>query len=241
VRVSIVIPAHNERELLPSTLRAVHRALAQLPVGSDRLPRGEVIVVDDASDDGTGDVARESGASVVRIERRQIAAARNAGACAASGDALVFVDADTLVPPDTLASAISRLRGGAAGGGATPRFDGRVPLYARVMMPLCAALMRWMGVTGGCFLFCSRSAFDAVGGFDEARFAGEEVVFLRALRRAGPVKILRDHVVTSGRKVRTYSAWELLAVLARLGLQPSRLRQREGLDLWYGRRRADPQ
>lgn len=242
MRVTVVIPAHNEELLLPRTLASLAEAercvVADAALGVERV---EVVIVDDASTDGTARVARERGAGVVSIDRRQIAAARNAGARAATGDWLVFVDADTVVPGETLRAALRALADGAAGGGAMPTFDGRVPRYARVVLPVCTGLLRLAGASGGCFLYCTRGAFEAAGGFDEALFASEELGFCRRLRRSGRVRILRERVVTSGRKLRAYSPWELLGVLVKAAVRPSWVKRREGLDVWYGARREDPE
>jgi len=63
----------------------------------------------------------------------------------------------------------------------------------------------------------------------------------QALRRHGRFVILRDSVTTSGRKLRTYSARELLGTLLHLALSaPASVRTRDGLDVWYGERRPDP-
>ena len=80
-----------------------------------------------------------------------------------------------------------------------------------------------------------------MGGFDETLFGAEEWALSRALRRRGRVVILREAVTTSGRKLRTHSVSEVLLVFLRVGLRgPKVLRERRGLDLWYGERRKDP-
>lgn len=78
--ISLVIPAHNESRLLAGTLHALHEATRAVAEPF------EVIVVDDASDDGTAQIATDNGAKVLRVEHRHIAATRNAGAAAATGD-----------------------------------------------------------------------------------------------------------------------------------------------------------
>ncbi|MEX2219276.1 MAG: glycosyltransferase [Phycisphaerales bacterium] len=242
MHLSVVIPAHNEETLLPRTLAALAGSIAAARADPALgLTAAEVIVVDDASTDRTGAIAAGAGARVVRIDRRQISASRNAGARAALGDALVFVDADTVVPPAVLREALATLKAGAAGGGAFPRFDGAIPRYARILLPVFLAVVRLSRATGGCFLFCTRAAFDASGGFDETLYATEEVWFCRNIRRrAGRFVILRETVITSARKLRAYSARELLGLLARCAVRPGRIRQREHLGLWYGPRRDDP-
>jgi hypothetical protein len=82
----------------------------------------------------------------------------------------------------------------------------------------------------------------AVGGFDEAFYGAEELVMSQALKRHGKFVVLRQAVMTSGRKLRTHSVREMLAVLARLALRgPGAVKQRQGMDLWYAERREDPQ
>ena len=99
-------------------------------------------------------------------------------------------------------------------------------------------VMRW---AAGCYVFCTRAAFETAGGFDERLFVAEEIALSRALQRLGRFVILRERVLTSGRKMRTHSAWELVRLLGgfvRYG--PSLLRSRERLSLWYGERRHEP-
>lgn len=233
--LSFVVPAYNEEALLGRTLAALDDAgrASGLPF--------EVVVVDDASTDRTAAVAREHGARVVSVNHRQIAATRNAGAREARGDLFIFVDADTVVTADAVRAAVEAMRGGAAGGGCAFRFDGRVPLYGRALAAVAVPLYRVLGLASGCFLFCTRDAFHAAGGFDERLFGAEEAAMSRALGRVGRFVVLRETVTTSGRKLRAHSAREVLGVLLRLALAgPRSVRRREGLDLWYGARRADP-
>jgi hypothetical protein len=82
----------------------------------------------------------------------------------------------------------------------------------------------------------------AVGGFDEAFYGAEELVMSRALERHGRFVVLRQVVITSGRKLRTHSVREVLMVIGRLALRgPKALKQRQGMELWYAERREDPQ
>src|SRR5262245_44034869 len=104
--ISFVIPAHNAAGLLGYTLAALH---SSAQTAGDPY---EVIVVDDASTDGTGALAREHGARVLEVNYRRIAATRNAGAREAAGELLFFVDADTVVPVRALGAALRALKGG---------------------------------------------------------------------------------------------------------------------------------
>jgi glycosyltransferase involved in cell wall biosynthesis len=233
--LSFIIPAHDEESEIAATIRGVRDAASAAGVDY------EIIVVDDGSADRTGAVAASAGAQVLRTESRQIAAARNAGAAAARGDILVFVDADTRVHAAVVRAVVETIHNGAVGGGVSVRFDEPTPAWVKVAAPAFAWLMRHARVAYGCFLFCTRRGFDAAGGFDERLFASEEVALSLALRRQGPFTILRDTVLTSGRKFRTYTLPEMLGRVVRLALAGTgALRDRRLLDFWYAQRRKDP-
>lgn len=233
--ISFIVPAHNEEQHVAGTLRAIRTAAHA--VGEAH----ELIVVDDASSDRTAELATAEGARVERVDYRQIARTRNAGARAASGERLIFVDADTVISEQTLRAALAALDGGAVAGGATLRMDGDVPLYIRALVILTAAVMRRKNWFAGCFVFCTRAAFEAAGGFDETLFASEEIALSKSLHRLGRVVLLDEEVVTSGRKARSHSAWHLLRLLAVFVVRGHAiLRTREHLGLWYGERRKDP-
>lgn len=233
--VSFVIPAYNEEAVLGRTLVAIQDSIQSFS------GRVEIIVVDDASTDSTASIAAKHGARVISVIHRQIASTRNAGAIEARGDVIVFVDADTIVNEAVVFAAINAIRKGAVGGGCTVRFSGRLPFYGHVVAAIGIPLYRLSGLAAGCFLFCTREAFAAAGGFDERLFAAEEVAMSRALRNQGRFVILRETVMTSGRKLRAHSGREVLNMVIRVIIKgPEALRQRKGLDIWYGKRRVDP-
>lgn len=224
--LSIIVPAHNEEAFIRRTLRALDAAARDAGVPF------EIIVVDDASTDRTAAIAAAQGARIVGADVRQIAAARNAGARAALGDQLMFVDADTIVPSAALRAAVERMDAGAVGGGASPVFDAGTPAWARRTIGFTVWFMRTMGWAAGCFLFARRDAFERAGGFDERYFASEEIHLSRALKRLGRFVILRERVVTSGRKAHAYSAGHALWVAIRM-LRPGALKRRDHLEFWY--------
>ena len=227
--VSFIIPAHNEERWLPGTLGAIFTAARE--VGEPF----EVIVVNDASTDRTVPVARGAGARVIDVDRRQIAAVRNAGARQAKGETLIFVDADTRVSPAVVRGAMRAMRRGAVGGGARVRFDGHGSVGMRILA--AAFLGVWFAChwPAGCFIFCRREAFEAIGGFDERYFIGEELHLGQALKTQGRFVILSQWVLTSGRKSRQFSLRQLLSMSTPLLLRgPKAWRQRQGLEMWYG-------
>jgi glycosyltransferase involved in cell wall biosynthesis len=233
--ISFVVPAWNEEVRLPATLAALRLA------GAASGRAFEIVVADDGSTDRTAEIARAAGARVVPVAHRQIAATRNSGARAASGDLLFFVDADTLVPADVVRAALAALDAGAVGGGAAVRFDARAPLWGRALLALVVLSFRLARLAAGCFLFCRRSDFEAVGGFDEALYASEEIPLSRALGRRGRFVVLGEAVVTSGRKFRSHPAGSQLRTFVRLVLSPRQsVRSRRLLGLWYdGSRERD--
>jgi glycosyltransferase involved in cell wall biosynthesis len=233
--LSFIVPAYNEETLIGRTLEALTQAARSIEEPY------EIVVADDASTDRTAVVAEAHGARVVRVDHRQIAATRNAGALEAKGDRLIFVDADTVVNEAVVRAAIEAMNHGAVGGGSAVTFDGRLPRYAELIHPTMVRFFRAAGLACGCFLFCTRRAFDAAGGFDEKLFASEEIWMSRALKRHGRFVVLREAVMTSGRKLRMYSGKEVLRLFAGILVAgPKALRRRDGLDVWYGGRREDP-
>jgi hypothetical protein len=228
--ISFIVPAHNEQAGLGRTLQAIHDSARV--VGQSY----EIIVADDASTDATAEIARQHNATVVPVNHRQIAATRNSGARAANGELLFFVDADTTINPRAVASALRHMDRGAAGGGATARFEGAVPLYGRLLSVLLSApVAKLLGFTGGAFMFCTREAFHVTGGFDERFYCGEEGSFALRLKRQGRFVVLSEQVLTSGRRFRTMSGLQLLGRCARLLLSPfTSITRRSAVEkIWY--------
>ena len=155
MRYSVVVPAHNEEMLLPDGLRAI--AIAAERIESDV----EVIVVANRCTDATAALARDAGAIVVEDESRNISTVRNVGAAAATGDALVTIDADCVMSPMTLREierllATDRLVGGGTRVVPERRSTGILATYA--LMEGAVFLTR---LGGGCF-WCLRSDFEAI-------------------------------------------------------------------------------
>ena len=236
VRVSIVIPAFNEAKYLPGTLQAAHGAcgvLGQAGWGS------EVVVCDNNSTDDTDAVARAHGARVVFEPFNQIAASRNAAGRAARGDWLVFVDADTQVSPRLFREMMRAMtRDDCLGGGCPVRFDSgpRLACQTVFIWNTIGRVMRW---AAGSFLFCRAAAFRELGGFSRDWFAAEEVEFCIRLNRLGlrlakRMVILKEPVVSSGRKVRAlFSGRNLLHGLEAVATLGDTLKHRDNCGYWY--------
>jgi glycosyltransferase involved in cell wall biosynthesis len=230
--ISFIVPAYNEELELPATLLAIQTA------GAEAGERHEVIVVDDASTDSTAALAHNAGAKVVSINRRQIAAARNAGAQQAAGEFLFFVDADTRINAKHIRDGLAALRQGCSGGSARIVADGNVPWWGGIVLKIFCTLYFANNLGAGAFIFTTRQNFDAIGGFDERYFAGEEVFLSLALKKLGPFKILREPMITSGRKLRMHSGRHLWWRSTRMMLGGiGSYRSRDRLDLWYDGKR----
>jgi glycosyltransferase involved in cell wall biosynthesis len=232
--LSIVIPAFNEEALLGQTIDALHEALAEVGIVG-----AEVIVSNDNSTDRTAEIAESKGATVVTVQNRQIAATRNAGAAIARSDRLLFLDADTILPAETLRAGIKELDDGAIGCGVTVEFD-RVPnIFIRMMSTLILAIVRWMGCAAGCCIFVTKEGFEEAGGFPEEYYASEELWFCRALRREGRFAQLKHTVKTSARKMDYHSTLKIFWMMVKLTIKgPNALRNRKDLELWYDGQRG---
>lgn len=241
MKISIVVPAFNEEKLLPASLRSINAAAEAF------LARGweaELIVCDNNSTDRTAEVARAEGAHVVFEPVNQIARARNAGAAAACGDWLVFVDADSTPSRELFADAAeAMMSGNFIGGGVTVKLDEFFPL-----MSFFTALWNWTSRIrkwcAGSFIFCEANAFRAVGGFSSELFVSEELDFSKRLAAFGKTKskrmiILRRHpLLTSARKMRLYSHRDYLRLFWRFfSTQGAAAKDREACHIWYDGRR----
>ncbi|HEY2629987.1 MAG TPA: glycosyltransferase [Usitatibacter sp.] len=228
--ISFIIPAYNEEKYLGPTLAAIHGAMKQV-----REPY-EIVVANDASSDGTAAMAEQAGARVITAQKRQIAGTRNSGARASTGEVLIFVDADTQVSGPLVAAALAALRDGAVGGGAPVQFD-HAPRWVKRMLVVFVPLYFWTARwAAGCFIFCTRAAYDAAGGFDETLYASEEIFFSRALKDLGRFVILKERVTTSARKTDGQTPWSMLWMTLRIAAGGvSSLKKRDGrvAEFWY--------
>jgi len=237
VKVSVVVPAFNEERLLAGSLAAIRDAMRVFE-------ESELIVCDNNSTDRTAEIARAAGAAVVFEPVNQIARARNAGAARASGDWLVFVDADSYPSKDLFAELVATIRAGnVLAGGATLRCETRDPLV-RFWLVFWNALSRAARWAAGSFIFCEAAAFRGAGGFSEELYAGEEIDLFRRLKRMARerrrrIAILHRHpLLTSDRKARLYAVREHLMFLLKFLLLGRRaLRSRDACHVWYDGRR----
>ncbi len=241
MKISIVVPAYNEEKLLAASLRSMK---ASAKAFQARGWETELIVCDNNSTDRTAEVARAEGARVVFEPINQIARARNCGAHAATGEWLLFIDADSQPSPELFADVADAIESGKyIAGGATVRLDGWFPgmwLFV-TLWNVTSRIKKWCA---GSFIFCEAAAFCAIDGFSKELFVSEELDLSQRLNAFGKTRgkrmtILRRHpLLTSSRKVSLYGHRAHLKFLWKLILGRSRvLRQRDQCAIWYDGRR----
>lgn len=231
--LSIVVPVLNEAP----------QVAARLALLAPLRARGvEVVVADGGSHDGTAELAR-TGADVVVQAARGRAVQMNAGALASRGQRLLFLHADTLLPPDAdslIANALSH--------GSPPpvwgRFDVQIDGQLRGLRMVAAfmnARSRLTGIaTGDQGLFMTRAAFDAVGGFPPIALM-EDVAMSQRLLKLGRPACLRNKVHTSGRRWEQHGLWRTVVLMWRLRLAYFLGASPDQLALRYGYKPAPPE
>ena len=232
---SVVIPAWNESAHIEATLDAVNSAVSLQQF------RGDIIVVDNNSSDGTAEIASNAGARVVFESINQIARARNTGAQASDADWLVFIDADSIVSTKLLTSSLQALADGdVIGGGSTVVMDRKLNGLAKWTLQFWNWLSVKTRTAAGCYIYCTKEAFEFVGRFDEKRYAAEELYLSRRLRKLakkrGQQFLIQTHtpIVSSARKIDWYSPAQLFKQVLLL-LIPGATRSRRMCGVWYDR------
>jgi glycosyltransferase involved in cell wall biosynthesis len=241
VKVSVIVPAFNEERLLGNSLEKIKSAATAFTLcGWDF----ELVVCDNNSTDRTAEIAREAGAVVVFEPVNQIGRARNAGAAAATGDWLIFVDADSHPSAELFDDVAGQIASGSClAGGATLRLDEKI-FIAGVITWFWNCASRAGKIFAGSFIFCETAVFRQAGGFSAELFAAEELEFcgrLKKIARATGRRIVilhRHPLTTSARKLKLYSKREHLRFFLRAIFNQRRtLGSREAAHLWYDGRR----
>ena len=214
MKITIVVPAFNEESYLASTLDSIQASAAHLLARSN--VDIELIVVDNNSNDETAAVARGKGATVVPEPVQGIARARNTGARHATGDVLVFVDADVFMPRTLLAAVHAAMIDPVCAGGSVDVDYRPRRWYVSIYLHAWRLLGRLMGMAQGATQFCRRSVFEQLGGYDEKAWIGEDVEFFWYLKRFarktnGEVRFIRSpRVRPSCRRFDKWPLWKTL-------------------------------
>jgi rSAM/selenodomain-associated transferase 2 len=207
-RLTIVVPCLNEVAGIAAVLT---------PLQTYRVGGHEVIVVDGGSRDGTPEAARPL-ADRILVTGRGRALQMNAGAAAATGDVLLFLHADTRLPPAADRLILEGLAGnGRCWGRFDVRLSGALPML-RVVEGLMNVRSRLTGIaTGDQAIFVTPQAFEAVGRYPEIPLM-EDIALSASLKRMGRPLCLRARVVTSSRRWEQEGVWRTILFMWRLRL-----------------------
>ncbi|MBS0298650.1 MAG: glycosyltransferase [Proteobacteria bacterium] len=241
MHLSIVIPAFNEEQLILDCLHSIEES-----VSANRKPgfTHEVIVVDNNSTDKTAELAQQAGAKVVFEPINQIGRARNTGAAAATGDWLLFVDADSLLNPGMVGDILHMIESGKYVGCGSVMHMPDLPWWGTAAMRLWTILSITFRWASGALVVCRSDAFRDVGGFNQELFAADEIDLSELLKKWGrkhglKFTILTRHpLVTSPRKVKLYTGREIAGQLFSVMFSPRKaLLDKKKLPIWYDGRR----
>jgi len=241
VKISIVVPAFNEEKLLGETLAQIKLASgAFAQIGWE----SELIVCDNNSNDRTAEIARSAGATFVFEPVNQISRARNSGAAAATGDWLVFVDADSRPSMELFADMAKEIRSGnCMAGGATICWD-KQNFLTELMMPILNVGFRWRRFLHGPLIFIESATFRKLGGFSIETFAGEDWELGQRLQKLAKetgkrfVVLHRHPILTSARRLKEHSPLVSFKMLYYILFVPRRIKvSRETARRWYDGRR----
>lgn len=198
MKISIVIPTMNEEKYLANTLQSIKK----LNIQPD-----EVICVDYKSTDATKEICKKYKAIFVAVNSKGVSLARQRGLERASGDIVVFTDADTLVPQSWLEDILIALNSPEVVGvyGSFRVKDG--PYIYRLFMNHAAPLIVKIGhfikidFPGGQNIACKRVAALKAGGFPLDFQSVEDFEIIRRLKKVGKIKYLEKNIlITSGRR-----------------------------------------
>ena len=241
MKISVIVPAFNEEKLIAESLAAIKAALPSFTgLGWET----ELIVCDNNSTDATAELARAAGATVVFEPVNQISRSRNTGARAASGDWLLFIDADSRPTPELFRDVARAIQSGRyLAGGSTLKMEGTYRAVRRAIH-IWNFISRVGQYLAGSFIFCEAAAFRELGGFNEKLYASEEIELSwrlkRLVRRTGKKLVIlhRHPLATSPRKVHLYSIRDHLGFLGSTILRLGRpLRDPKECFTWYDGRR----
>lgn len=241
MKISIVIPAFNEERLISGTLAQITQGTAVFRAHGWET---ELIVCDNNSKDKTAELARAAGATVVFEPVNQIARARNRGAQEATGDWIIFIDADSKPGRELFGDVVECIESGKyIAGGSVVRLEGDHPL-ANMVAGSWNLVSRAFRLLAGSFIFCETKVFRAVGGFSNDLFVAEELELSKRLKEHArtvgkQLIILHEHpLITSSRKVELYTVRQHLFFMAKAFLLPGRtMRDRSACFIWYDGKR----
>ncbi|HEX4264133.1 MAG TPA: glycosyltransferase [Verrucomicrobiae bacterium] len=206
--ISIIVPAHNEEDYLGATLDALNR---------QDYPACEIVVVANGCTDRTAQVAQEKCHRLATLEEKGLGISRNLGARLATGELLIFLDADTILGPDALRTIGEQFTEHHAGGTIKGQPDSERFAY-RLIYGLKNFIHRFVVRNGSSgVIICWKKHFASVGGFDERLELRENSELIRRLKRFGSYKYIGSiTATTSMRRYERRGVWPIVRLWIKL-------------------------
>ena len=238
MKISIIVPAFNEAEIIYHNLKRIENSFNQINYDFEK----EFIVCDNNSSDETAILAKQFGAKTVFEPFNQIAKARNSGAKHASGDWFVFIDADSWPSVSLIQKMFDVILDEQYIGGSSKVKFNHAPIWWKTSWEISNISMKLLQLTPtGAFLFCEKNAFNYLGGFNTDLFVLEDLDFVRRLRKFSHKNnkkfiILNEPIYSSSRKAKTLGPKAFVKMAVALSKNGrNALKNRDNFPQWYDR------
>lgn len=214
MKISVIIPAHNEEKYIGNCIDSIHRA------NKNGLFDVEIVVVLNRCTDATEQIALQKNAKVVYQEEKNLSKIRNTGVRASSGDIVITIDADSVMPENILEEVHRALTAGKYMGGGVKFLPERYSLGIVVTYAFLRLIHFLNGFSGGMF-WLFRSDFDKLGGFDEGLVLGEDHDFAMRLKKYARKNRMKygnlpnGFIITSCRKFDSFGEWHVFQMIFR--------------------------
>ena len=237
MQISIIVPAYNEELHLLENLIKIKNSFE-----SNSFSDYEIIVCDNNSTDNTAIIAKDFGAKVIFESFNQISKARNKGASIANGEWLIFIDADSWPSKYLVKTLLDKIsQDDIIAGSSIVQFVSS-PFWWRATWKFTNISMPLLNLTPtGAFMFCKRTVFDAVGGFNEDIFVFEDLDFSYSMHKYGKSNdkkftVIREPIYTSSRRANNLKPRDLVKIAVQLSTHgKSTLKDKSNFSQWYSR------
>ncbi len=210
IRISVVIPAHNEEKYIGKCLESVIEASKLL---KDQV---EIIVVLNRCTDRTEEIAKTYHCITLKNNDKNLSKIRNAGIKIARGEIIVTIDADTQMNAHVLSKAVDNLMTGKyIGGGVTGKFERMsLGIFVSTLLLIGPLLFKYGAISVGIF-WCYKKDYESISGFNENMLIAEDADFAKRLKVWGKKNgkkygTIQNGMITSSRKFDKHGDWILL-------------------------------
>ena len=209
MRISVIIPAHNEEKYIGNCLDSINKAKEKFPKDV------EIIVILNRCTDKTEQISLSKNAKVIKEDSRNLSKIRNAGIRASTGEIIATIDADSIMSPNVLCEIDKALTSGKYIGGGIKIKPERYSVGIFSTYTLVNFMFFLTRMSAGLF-WLYRKDFEAVGGFNEKLSIAEDLDFVKRLKIHGKrcgVKfrqLPKGHIITSCRKFDKFGDWHAI-------------------------------